>query len=491
MQDTAKVGCQVGCQVMSDVVAAPRSRDLPQEKTPDVGLKALLIYDTLALLFLQASRHQEQRPAGRRRRLPSSARLPQASHGASLWAGRLWGARLPGQAAALEPEPAQAMEEEAAEAWLLDSLRLYNDLHVFELQQPTRVLEWTGGRSVCVAGYGSTQRNEILQLRLPQKLFAKKNQGLCPERDFKVRRGGFSDRPVYSLKHVPETSLLVTSGPLDDALQVWGMEQDGTDLIQPLSTIPTSKGGEGAWARLASTCSKPAWVLHGMCMGDIQVTEVESKKTVFRAASADTDEATSLEFLDPAVALACSHKGRLLLADVRQPPSLQDAVEEAPVPPALGGERWCAGVRRGLQAAVGGERLVARLSSGGSVVLTDLRNTTGPVKAARCWTPPSGPHSAAFLAVSLAPLLADCVAVSGFDGTVRVYDTHGWDPSGQPAEPAFVHQGHVFSGVAEGGDPPPLVTAHTWHCEKPRTLLSAASDGSLHAWDWAEPPAAS
>uniref|UniRef100_A0A8D0HSQ2 WD repeat-containing protein 73 n=1 Tax=Sphenodon punctatus TaxID=8508 RepID=A0A8D0HSQ2_SPHPU len=107
--------------------------------------------------------------------------------------------------------------------WLNASCFRYNDLHVFELQDPTRVIEWAGEKSICVAGYKSTRKNEILQLLLPQKLCMKENQGLCPERDFRVEHGGFSDRPVYSLKQVPETSLLVTSGPPDGTLQLWQM----------------------------------------------------------------------------------------------------------------------------------------------------------------------------------------------------------------------------------------------------------------------------
>ncbi|POI20663.1 hypothetical protein CIB84_015590, partial [Bambusicola thoracicus] len=56
--------------------------------------------------------------------------------------------------------------------------------------------------------------------------FAFDSQGLCPERDFKVECGGFSNRPVYSLKHVPDTSLLVTSGPPDSSLQLWQMSAE-------------------------------------------------------------------------------------------------------------------------------------------------------------------------------------------------------------------------------------------------------------------------
>ena len=73
----------------------------------------------------------------------------------------------------------------------------------------------------------------------------------------------------------------------------------------------------------------------------------------------------------------------------------------------------------------------------------------------------------------------------GFDGTVHVYDAQSWDGSGGEAEPIFVHKGHAFGGAGSSGGPP-LVTVHTWHPQKPRTLLSAASDGSLHVWDWVQ-----
>ncbi|XP_010072922.1 PREDICTED: WD repeat-containing protein 73, partial [Pterocles gutturalis] len=121
------------------------------------------------------------------------------------------------------------------------------------------------------------------------------------------------------------------------------------------------------------------------------------------------------------------------------------------------------------------------LSSGGHLTLTDVRKLSESLASAKCRVP-SPSSGAEFLCVSWAPALEGCLAVSGFDGTVHVYDTQSWDSSGREAEPIFVHKGHAFGG---DGDPP-VVTAHTWHPQKPRTLLSAASDGSLHVWDWAE-----
>lgn len=73
----------------------------------------------------------------------------------------------------------------------------------------------------------------------------------------------------------------------------------------------------------------------------------------------------------------------------------------------------------------------------------------------------------------------------GFDGTVQVHDVTSWDGAEGQADPVFTHRGHIFLG-GDGTDAAPLVTTHTWHPRKPRTLLSAASDASLHVWDWVD-----
>ncbi|XP_062434574.1 WD repeat-containing protein 73 [Rhea pennata] len=369
----------------------------------------------------------------------------------------------------------------AEDEWLLESLRLYEALHTFELQTPTRVIEWARGSRVCVAGYGHSGGNEILQLLPPPTLQSKETQGLCPERDFKVECGGFSNRPVYSLKHVPDTSLLVTSGPPDSSLQVWQVSAEDSDVIKSVSAIPTENGTGQPWAKIATTSARAPWVLHGSGLNSIQITEVESKKNVYMAASRNSEELSNVAFLDCNTLLICCVKGQLCLADIRQP---QSPLEAASVPSAPCGERWCMGVGRGPQGYDSSSHLVARLSSGGHLALTDVRKTSESLASAKCRV--SSPSSnAEFLCISWAPALEGCLAISGFDGTVHVYETQSWDSSGREAEPLFVHKGHAFSGL-DGSEGPPLVTAHTWHPQKPRTLLSAASDGSLHVWDWVQ-----
>ncbi|NXX99843.1 WDR73 protein, partial [Centropus bengalensis] len=155
-------------------------------------------------------------------------------------------------------------------------------------------------------------------------------QGPCLERDFKVERGGFSDRPVYGLKNVPDTSLLVTSGPPDSALQVWKVPmEDSADVIKPVSSIPGEEDPGQLWAKIATTSSRASWVLHGSRLNSVRVTEVESRSNVYRAASRSNLELSTLAFLDGNTGLLCCSEGHLSLADVRQP---QCPLEPTPVP---------------------------------------------------------------------------------------------------------------------------------------------------------------
>ncbi|XP_072476064.1 WD repeat-containing protein 73 isoform X1 [Notamacropus eugenii] len=325
--------------------------------------------------------------------------------------------------------------EEAAD-WLVDSLRLYRDLHAFELPGPTRVLEWTDNQGVYVAGCESQKRNEVLHLLLPPKLCAE-NQGLCPERDFRMKHGGFSDKPVYNLKHIPETRLLVTSGPPDSSLQVWQVAED-SDVIKAVSTIAIHGAKSSVWPKLAVLVSKVPRVLHGARVNDLHVTELESQKTLYMSGENDSEEdISSLQVLDADTFAFCCASGRLGLVDIRQ--KLNDSKRTASSP-GPGGEWWCAAFQTRGQ---GPGPTIASLSSNGQLQLTDLRDLDHPVTSVQCPVSMPSPDWE-LLRVTWAPSLDGCLAISGFDGTVQIYDTTSWEKNGSHVEPLFVHKGHLF-----------------------------------------------
>uniref|UniRef100_A0A8C6FZM7 WD repeat domain 73 n=1 Tax=Moschus moschiferus TaxID=68415 RepID=A0A8C6FZM7_MOSMO len=352
----------------------------------------------------------------------------------------------------------------------------YQDFHAFDLSGATRVLEWIGDKGILVAGYESLKKNEILHLILPLRLSVKENQGLFPERDFKVQHGGFSDRSVFDLKHVPDTRLLVTSGPPGCYLQVWQLAED-SDVIRAVSTIDVHESEGRLWPRVAVFPSVAPGILHGTRLSSLKVVDLDSQKTTYTSGVSDDDVLSSLQVLNTDTFAFCCSSGRLGLVDTRQKWA---PLENLGPGPGSAGRRWCAEA-----GGRGPGPSIARLGSDGQLCLLDLRDLCQPVSSVQCPVSMPSPEPE-LLRVTWAPGLDNCLAISGFDGTVQVYDVTSWAGVGHQVEPLFTHRGHIFlddSGMA----PAPLVTTHTWHPCKPRTVLSAASDASLHVWDWVDP----
>nr|XP_055182690.1 WD repeat-containing protein 73 isoform X2 [Nyctereutes procyonoides] len=377
-----------------------------------------------------------------------------------------------GSPVCLAPEPGPPPTEPCCHSRVLTALECcapcdivslscrYQDFHAFDLSGATRVLEWIGDKGVFVAEYESLKKNEILHLILPLRLSVKENQGLFPERDFKVCHGGFSDTSVFDLKHVPDTRLLVTTGLPGSYLHVWQITED-SDVIQAASTIAVQEKEDSLWPRVAIFSLTTPGVLHGVRLSSLRVVDLESQKTTYTS-------------------------GRLGLVDIRQKWAPSENVSNGRGGPGAAGGRWCAEVGGKVRSP---GPSIAILGSNGQLCLLDPRDLCHPVSSVQCLVSAPSPDPE-LLRVTWAPGLDNCLAISGFDGTVQVYDTTSWDGMGNQVEPLFTHRGHIF---LEGHqtDTTPLVTTHTWHPHKPRTLLSAASDASLHVWDWVDMHASS
>nr|XP_055036962.1 WD repeat-containing protein 73 [Misgurnus anguillicaudatus]XP_055036963.1 WD repeat-containing protein 73 [Misgurnus anguillicaudatus] len=362
--------------------------------------------------------------------------------------------------------------------WFIESLNTYKDLHVFQLEHPTKVIEWTGDKSICVAGYNGT-RNEILELLLPLKLYAGDNQGLCAERDFKVQHGGFSEEPVECLIHIPGTRCVVTSGGSSSTLQIWDIGGDDSDVIKRTGVInPKNITAKGC--QIAPGLTEEPAVLHGSLTSNIQLTELATGRVLYTTGNDCSDSVSSLQFLNACVFLICASNGTLLMGDTRDP-----LTRHYPLKESMSGPHWCFGLRKSSSQSEPSVCTIARLSSSGHMVLSDPRDLQNPF----CQTRLNVQHNSAkneFLNVSWASVLDSCLSVSGFDGTVQIYNTTNWSTDAQTPQPTFSHQGHDMFYEAECSGSRPVVTTHAWHPSRPNTLLSAATDGSIHVWDWVD-----
>ncbi|XP_035991335.1 WD repeat-containing protein 73 isoform X2 [Fundulus heteroclitus] len=373
-----------------------------------------------------------------------------------------------------------AENDDPLDDWFFESLKSYKDLHVFQLERPTQVIEWTSAKTVCVAGFHSS-KNEILELRLPLKLLADENKGLCAERDFKVVHGGFSDGPVRCLRHVPGTRCVVTNDGRSSDLQLWDLGGDDSDVIRRTGSIRGTSASQTG-TRIAAPPSAPARVLHGARSSDVRLTHLSTGQTLYKLAVDSAEPLTSLKFVGDAAFLACCSDGTVYAADIRTPA----APRVSPPPPSAGESLlWWADASAAPQQSCW---KVVRVSSSAQAVVSDLRNLGGALGGAQLdlQTAPCRPGD---VTVSWAPALDGCFSVSGFGGLVQIYDTAGWRTAPQDARPLFQHRGHVVPSRRHDDSDPASVTVHAWHPERPRTLLSAASDGSFHVWDWVEPEA--
>ena len=70
---------------------------------------------------------------------------------------------------------------------------------------------------------------------------------------------------------------------------------------------------------------------------------------------------------------------------------------------------------------------------------------------------------------------------AGFDGNVYIFNRTVSNPK-ETAEPLFQHEGHVMN--QENQSDPLLVVKHLWHPWQQDLVMSAATDGSLHAWQY-------
>uniref|UniRef100_A0A4W3JFC8 WD repeat-containing protein 73 n=1 Tax=Callorhinchus milii TaxID=7868 RepID=A0A4W3JFC8_CALMI len=313
-------------------------------------------------------------------------------------------------------------------------------------------------------------RNEILQLSLPPKLCAGVRQGLCPERDFRVEHGGFSNRPVHQLKHVSGTRgfhLLcdVSDGRLLLIETIFSAVLWRTDTIELVSTIHSP---EETWPQIATSCSLSPRLLHGSQLNNVKIHDVETQKLL------------GLHLTDSDTFVLCSARdGCLWLGDWRQRPALAGSSE---VPASMGrASRWVMAPGPGPDLSLSP---TARLSSAGSLVLTDLRDFNKPLSCAEMKLSSHSPNPE-HLCVARAPCSQGCLSVSGFDGTVHVYESSAWTVASGEVQPLFVHRGHAVRDCDD--EPSAMVTKHVWHPNRPHTILSAATDGSFHIWNWVQP----
>ncbi|CDQ93987.1 unnamed protein product [Oncorhynchus mykiss] len=160
--------------------------------------------------------------------------------------------------------------------------------------------------------------------------------------------------------------------------------------------------------------------------GDIQLKRASSDK----ADETDSPDAlSSLQFVSDTVFLACACNGDLYVGDTRKPSALQQTPEREP-----NGVWTCSHQTHPPHGSPPPAKCLCLI----------LGNLRAPLSKAQLDVQRKTTDND-FLKVTWAPALDNCLAVSGFDGMVQIYNTASWRPELVEFQPIFVHRGHMMT----------------------------------------------
>lgn len=372
--------------------------------------------------------------------------------------------------------------------WFFDSVKNYRNLFMYDLQHPVTCMDWVDDKSLVVAT-SSDFRNEILELSVPDKLLSNdlESAGLLKDRDFRQKNGGFSTCKICCIKHIPQSSKVCTSDETNTGIQVWEIGSNGTDLIKPVESLKSQhvdKSNKKCFAKIAVNENNPSCIVFGSSLNNLCCLDVEKGTTheviCDKAEFMETSVISEIKFIDQNALISCCEKsGEIRFIDFREKQVKADNSRKSNSNPVCEKDSyWTMDITVDL---------VYRLSSAGSIVISDIRNGNDSILQ-EINTQHQSKTKDTEISIKASQQQQQKVSLSGFDGNVYIYDTqkspvHEFGYSF--TEPIFNHQGHEKNCSDQSDIIKSL--AHLWHPWKPGLIMSSASDGSLHAWEYCIP----
>ncbi|KAL5005013.1 hypothetical protein ScPMuIL_018469 [Solemya velum] len=362
-----------------------------------------------------------------------------------------------------------------ADDWLFDSITKYRALHMYDLQHAVSAIDWVGDRGLCLACcYGD--RSEILELLLPDKLVARKDDtSIVKDRDFQMVNGGFCDRKIRDIRHIPDSRMLAVTEDDVNCISMWRLGSDQSDMVEKVCEIANSTPQCcPAQATVTGPHGKGGRLLFGSHLDNICIVEVDTEKVL--QTTSDLSEHSLIScicMLDNNTAMCCvSDTGKIVLLDIREPKIATS-------------KHNCQGNTASfwtmhVEGSDGNRGRCSQLSSNGEILTHDTRCMQKRLTCQQ--TELNTDHSFKYLHITEDPVTRLQVAVSGFDDKLYVYNSVHWsdDCKSSTISPVFVHEGH--SANSDNQSEELKVVTHTWHPWQQDLILSGATDGSLHAW---------
>ncbi|XP_060071098.1 WD repeat-containing protein 73-like isoform X2 [Ylistrum balloti] len=365
-----------------------------------------------------------------------------------------------------------------ADDWIFDSIALYRNLFMYDLQHGITAMDWTNNQNVCIAT-SSGSKHELAELHLPDKLL-KTNQeeaGLIKNRDFHMNAGCYCPHRVACLRHVPKSRMIVTSSDTDTSkIQFWKLGSDDTDVIKNITTVENINSKGPAHITPVPGTSHMVFGSHldNLCTVDSITGQITSKGLE------RSEKISSMGFTDKHTLICCcQHTGDLVTFDLREDSKKVKFGHTSNVSVDQKCFWTCTVTESG----------VYKLSSTGEIRKTEKFDWSHDVG---CWfTELKTLSGINYLTINVLPRDEDIIYISGFDSNVYIYklpimcsaESH---KESEMSKYFFKHEGHWQNTTIDNKNDQLTTVTHILHPWQQDVALSAATDGSLHAWQFNE-----
>ncbi|ESP04961.1 hypothetical protein LOTGIDRAFT_230022 [Lottia gigantea] len=363
------------------------------------------------------------------------------------------------------------MDPDLADEWLFESMKSYESLYMYDLQQPVITGDWVSQQGLCVC-ISDGKKHEVLELSLPDKLLShQNNEGLLKDRDFRVETGGFLDFEIVQICHINNTRSMVTSIKDKNSIKVLQVGGTASNLISSKLTIHNNQpSNDSAVFGLLSG----SHVVFGSKMSDLTMADIETGSKIATITGDRTPDKniSAVCPMDKNLSLVCEKAtGNVHTLDSRDKNLTLNFEQEKNSSLKITNSNQKDSEAHWTMYSSCDQNKLYQLSNQGELRFLDRRNLSKAVTSKTDLK-----SSSESIGLKCSPC-GSYLSVSGFDGNVHLFSTLKLE-SESKVDTIFRHEGHV----ANTDQSELRTTVNLWHSNQSDLVLSGAMDGSLHAW---------
>ncbi|KAL4220251.1 WD repeat-containing protein [Mactra antiquata] len=300
-----------------------------------------------------------------------------------------------------------------------------------------------------------------------------KEAKLKKNNDFQVNTGGFPEKQIVDLKHLPDTRFCITAPKDSTSITLWEMGTTDTDLIQKHNTVTSVVSNN--LCTYIDVCNDQTnkYIVFGSTLDNVTILDANNMKPIGDTSkSKDGDNISSLYLKSSNDVYICTNVGDIYHIDTRT--SFHPVICHQ--------HQICNKNTHWTMDHLNNQsNCLLQVSSDFDACYYDIRSSKTYLKQLDLYDDHVSRTNNSSLHVKSS---ADGTkfSINGLDGMVYIYNTLSLTLEDKILEPVFIHKGHVMNSETQTGSL--YITSHLWHPWQQDLIISAASDCSLHAWQY-------